>query len=103
MVASQLSHPWAQALLLICHIGSSSLMYDSVFSLHVWVTHWKHHIQVAQHFFFLLSLNLLSGVFSLVLHVYEPRPSVHLDGSVLKQGDVTEGLLSRIYTYKFSW
>lgn len=42
-------------------------------------------------------------MFSLVLHVYEPRPSVHLDGSVLKQGDVTEGLLSRIYTYKFSW
>lgn len=80
MVASQLSHPWAQALLLICHIGSSSLMYDvclvgSVFSLHVWVTHWKHHIQVARlFFFFLLSLNLLSGVFSLVLHVYEPRP-----------------------------
>lgn len=57
MVASQLSHPWAQALLLICHIGSSSLMYDvclvgSVFSLHVWVTHWKHHIQVARLFFF---------------------------------------------------
>lgn len=37
-----------------------------------------------------------------MLHVYEARPWIHTDGSVLKQGDVTKELLSRAYTYKFS-
>lgn len=49
------------------------------------------------------SSHMLSGVSSQVLCVYEPRPSIHLDGSVLKGMGVREELLRHGYARKFSW